>query len=311
MGKVLVIGALGQIGTELTVALREKHGRENVISSDIDPHDDPHCIALDAKKKEDIEGIIRKNEITIVYHLAAYISAKGEEDPIGARNLNLGSLFNVLDLSREYNLKIFWPSSIAAFGKTTPKTAGQHTITEPVETFYGATKIAGELFCANYHRKFGIDVRSIRYPGIISYKHLPQGGTTDYAAWMIHDALTKGTFDCFLRPDTRLPLMYIDDCVRATLELMDAKSERISIRTSYNLKGFSCTPKELEEEIKKHFPTFTVRYIPDFHQDIADNWPGDVVDTDARNDWGWKPEYNLAKMTKTMLEGVRAELAVR
>jgi nucleoside-diphosphate-sugar epimerase len=308
MEKILVIGALGQIGSELVPALRAKHGAENVITSDNKEHKEHHFRFLDATKKADIEGIIKDEKITTIYHLAGIISKKGEQEPLLARDVNLGSLFNVLDLAREYQLRIFWPSSIAAFGKTTPKSAAQHTITEPVETFYGATKIAGELFCANYHRKFGVDVRSLRYPGIISYKQLPLGGTTDYAAWMIHDAVTKGSFDCFLREDTRLPLMYMDDCVRATIELMDADASKINIRTSYNIQGFSCSPKELEWQIKKLIPGFTATYTPDDHQDIADNWPSYVIDDDARKDWGWRPQFDIRTMTVAMIDGIRKQL---
>ncbi|MFH1917030.1 MAG: NAD-dependent epimerase/dehydratase family protein [Nanoarchaeota archaeon] len=311
MSKILVIGAKGQIGSELVPALRERYGWENVVSSDIKPSAEKNYMILDATKKDAIEAIVAEHEIDTIYNLASLISAAGEENPLLARDLNLGSLFNVLDLAREYQIKVFWPSSIAAFGKTTPKTVAQHTITEPIETFYGATKVAGELFCANYHRKFGVDVRSLRYPGIISYAQLPQGGTTDYASWMIHAAVTNGTFDCFLKEDTLLPLMYMDDCVRATIELMEQDRANLKIRTSYNLSGFSCTPKKLEQEIRKHFPEFQVTYTPDHHQAIADNWPGYILDDEARQDWGWTPAFDLKKMTKAMIAGLRKKNGIK
>jgi nucleoside-diphosphate-sugar epimerase len=305
MEKILVTGALGQIGTELVPALRKKYGQENVIASDIRVIEDGSLfVQMDILKKAELDQVIRKHRITTIYHLAGMISAVSEKEPIKSRDINLGGLFNVLDLAREHKIKIFWPSSIAAFGKNTPKHAPQHTITEP-DTIYGAAKVAGELFCKQYHRLFGVDVRSVRYPGVLSYKTPPGGGTTDYASFMAMEAVRGNSYICFLKKDATLPMMLMDDALKATIELMDSPPEKVMIRTSYNLASVSFSPQELEDEIKKHIPSFSCTYVPDFRQKIAESWPQVILDDEARRDWGWKPEFDLAKMTKVMLEGFR------
>nr|5Z75_A Chain A, Artificial L-threonine 3-dehydrogenase [synthetic construct]5Z75_B Chain B, Artificial L-threonine 3-dehydrogenase [synthetic construct]5Z75_C Chain C, Artificial L-threonine 3-dehydrogenase [synthetic construct]5Z75_D Chain D, Artificial L-threonine 3-dehydrogenase [synthetic construct] len=307
MMKILVIGACGQIGTELTVALREIYGNENVVASDIrEPNEESGPFEkLDVMDKERLEEIVEKHKITQVYHLAAILSATGEKNPLFAWDLNMNSLLNVLELAREGKIdKIFWPSSIAVFGPTTPKeNTPQHTVMDP-STVYGISKLAGERWCEYYHEKYGVDVRSIRYPGLISWKTPPGGGTTDYAVDIFHKALEDGKYTCFLSEDTALPMMYMDDAIRATIELMEAPAENIKIRSSYNLAGMSFTPEEIAEEIKKHIPDFEISYEPDFRQAIADSWPASIDDSVARKDWGWKPEYDLDKMTEDMLKNL-------
>ena len=307
---ILIIGACGQIGTELTFALREKYGSEQVIASDIrEGNDDlmqsgPFEI-LDATNYDALEEVIAYYDISEVYLMAAMLSATAEKFPMRAWNLNMNTLFNVLNLAKEKKIdKIFWPSSIAVFGPTTPKNdTPQNTIMEP-STVYGISKQSGERWCEYYFNKFNVDVRSIRYPGLISWKTMPGGGTTDYAVEIYHKALSEGSYSCFLKENTQLPMMFMDDAIRATLELMYTDAKHINVRSSYNLSGMSFTPKEMAESIKKHIPEFSIRYAPDFRQHIADSWPSSIDDTNARRDWNWKAEFDLDATTKTMLENL-------
>ena len=306
--KILIIGASGQIGTELTYELRLKHGRDAVIAADI-KEGKYHLMEsgpfelLDAMNYDDVKSCIQKHEITDVYLLAAMLSATGERFPMKAWDLNMNSLFHVLNLAKEGLIKkLFWPSSIAVFGPTTPnENTQQYTIMEPA-TVYGITKQTGERWCEYYHNKYGVDVRSIRYPGLISWKTLPGGGTTDYAVAIFHEALRVQKYRCFLSEETALPMMYMKDAVRATMDIMETPQENIKIRSSYNLGGISFTPKMIAEEIKKHIPGFTIKYSPDYRQEIADSWPKSIDDTHAQQDWNWKHEYNLSEMTKSMLD---------
>ena len=309
--KILIIGACGQIGTELTQKLRSIHGTDNVIASDIRKLDVPVVHAgpfevVNALDFNQIEALIEKYEITDIYMMAALLSATAEKNPAFAWDLNMNSLFHVLNLAKAGKIKkLFWPSSIAVFGPTTPKQqTPQYTIAEPT-TVYGISKQAGERWCEYYHNIFGVDVRSIRYPGLISYTTLPGGGTTDYAVDIYHKALSDGTYECFLKEETTMPMMYMDDAIRATIEIMEAPAEKIKIRSSYNLAAISFDPKEIAEEIKKHIPDFTITYQPDFRQKIADSWPASIDDSSAREDWGWKHNFDLAEMTNIMLENLK------
>lgn len=308
MEKVLVIGAGGQLGVELTLALREKFGKDNVIASDIrEPHallaESGPFIQLDVMNSNAVAAVVKKESITQIYLLAAILSATGEKNPLWAWDINMKSLMNVLDICVEHKVaKLYWPSSIAVFGNTTPKDdTPQKTVIEPT-TVYGISKYAGELWCQYYFEKYGLDVRSMRYPGLISWKSAPGGGTTDYAIDIYIEALKKQSYECFLSENTYLPMMYMDDAVRATLELMDAPKESIKNRMSYNLAAMSFSPVEIAESIKKRIPEFTISYAPDFRQKIADSWPSKIDDSEARKDWGWKPEYDLEAMTDVMLE---------
>jgi len=311
--RILVIGASGQIGVELTLALRKIYGNSNVVASDLREENDllkgtgPY-VSLDVMNKEMLHVQVIRQNITQIYLLAAILSATGEKNPNLAWNLNMQSLLNVLDIAREEHLhKVYWPSSIAVFGPTSPRQqCPQQTIIEPT-TVYGISKYAGEFWCHYYNQRFGVDVRSLRYPGLISYKSAPGGGTTDYAIEIFHDALEDKKYESFLREDTYLPMMYMPDAIRATIELMEAPPGKISVRTSYNLSGMSFSPKEIAAEIKKHIPDFAVSYQPDYRQAIADSWPQSIDDSVARNDWGWKEEYTLANMTKDMLENLEKE----
>ena len=308
--RILVIGASGQIGVELTLALRNMYGNSNVVASDLREENDllkgtgPY-VSLDVMNKEMLHVQVIRQNITQIYLLAAILSATGEKNPNLAWSLNMQSLLNVLDIAREENLhKVYWPSSIAVFGPTSPKqNCPQQTVIEPV-TVYGISKYAGEFWCNYYNRRYGVDVRSLRYPGLISYKSAPGGGTTDYAVEIFHEALEEKKYECFLREDTYLPMMYMPDAIRATIELMEADASKISIRTSYNISGMSFSPKEISAEIKKHIPDFSITYKPDYRQPIADSWPQSIDDTVARTDWGWKEEYALERMVKDMLENL-------
>lgn len=314
MSKIIVIGACGQIGTELVLALRSKNGNENVIAADIKesatiPLQNGPYIQMDVLNRDFVRNYIIENKIEQVYLLAALLSATAEKNPDFAWKLNMESLFTVLDLAKEGHInKIFWPSSIAVFGPTTPKVnTPQFTVMEP-STVYGISKQAGERWCEYYFTKFGVDVRSIRYPGLISYTSLPGGGTTDYAVDIFYKAKNGEHFTCFLSENTPLPMMYMADAIRATLELMEAPAEDVKVRSSYNISGCSFTPKELAQEIKLLLPDFTISYKPDFRQAIADSWPGSINDDSARNDWGWKEEYDTKKMVEIMLENVDVTL---
>ena len=309
---ILVLGASGQIGSELIEKLRTVYGSAHVVASDI-RNGSPSLMnsgpfeIIDATDKEAIFVIVKKYNVTQIYLLAAMLSATGEKFPQKAWNLNMTSLLAVLDLAKDKHInQVFWPSSIAVFGPTSPKiNTPQKTIMEP-STVYGISKISGEFWCNYYHEKYGVDVRSLRYPGIISWKTKPGGGTTDYAVDIFFKALEQGSFECFLSEDTCLPMMYLEDAVNATVQIMQVKANQINIRTSYNLSAMNFTPKELASAIHQHLPHFTMTYKTDYRQAIADSWPDSIDDTKAREDWGWLPNYNLSKMTKDILENLQA-----
>lgn len=308
---ILILGACGQIGTELTLALREKYGSEKVVASDIREGSDfmmqsgPFEL-LDATDYNVIEDVVMHYEIEEVYLMAAMLSATAEKFPMRAWNLNMNSLFNVLNLAKEKKIsKIFWPSSIAVFGPNTPKeNTPQRTLMEP-STVYGISKQSGERWCEYYHKKFGVDVRSVRYPGLISWKTQPGGGTTDYAVEIYHKALEDKSYSCFLKEDTLLPMMFMDDAIRATISIMEAGSSSLGIRSSYNLRAMSFSPAQIAQSIQNQIPEFEIKYEPDFRQQIADSWPCSIDDSQAKNDWGWEPEYNLEKTTEVMLTNLR------
>ena len=314
MNKTIVIGAAGQIGTELVLELRKHKGANNVIAADLKDScpsglkDGPY-VKMDILDRQAVREYIINNNIQEVYLLAALLSATAEKNPSFAWQLNMEGLFTILDLAKEgYINKIFWPSSIAVFGPTTPRVnTPQLTIMEPT-TVYGISKQAGERWCEYYFNKHGVDVRSIRYPGLISYTSLPGGGTTDYAVDIFYQAKLGNDFTCFLSENTALPMMYMEDAIRATIELMDTKPENIKIRSSYNLSGCSFTPAEIAKEIVKQQPEFKITYQPDFRQQIADSWPDSIDDSSAREHWGWKEKYNLSMLVKTMLDNVNVEL---
>ena len=311
--KILVIGAGGQLGSELTQGLWNIYGKENVIATDIKDHQGilahGNFEILDVLKQKPLFEFIQKNNISQIYHLAAVLSATGEKNPKFAWHLNMDGLVHVLDAAVEYKIeKVYWPSSIAAFGPTTPKNnTPQDTVMDPT-TIYGITKLAGERWCDWYFRNRGVDVRSLRYPGLIGYKTKPGGGTTDYAVDIFFKALTHKKYECFLKPDTYLPMMYMDDAVKATLDLMEAPAEKVKIRSSYNISAMSFSPEEIAIEIKKHIPEFAINYNPDFRQAIADSWPKSIDDSAARKDWGWKPDFGLREMTAVILENLPASL---
>lgn len=309
--KILIVGAAGQIGSELTDKLRSIYGTNNVVASDINTNNKtlvnsgPFKI-IDAKNFDQLKTCIVNHEVTTVYLMAALLSASAEKNPMSAWELNMESLFNVLNLAKDgFIQKIFWPSSIAVFGPTTPKVnTPQHTIMEP-STVYGISKLTGERWCEYYFQKFGVDVRSLRYPGIISYKTLPGGGTTDYAIDIFHKALSDQKFECFLSAQSTLPMMYMDDAINATIKLMQAPKEAISLRSSYNLAATSFNPEELAQSIRNYIPNFEIQYKPDFRQSIADSWPNSIDDSVAREDWNWKHNYNLDAITKEMINGLK------
>jgi nucleoside-diphosphate-sugar epimerase len=312
MSKIIVIGSCGQIGTELVLALRTIYGGSNVIAADLKETCPPILnngpyVQLDILDRESVRSYIIEEKIDEVYLLAALLSATAEKNPDFAWKLNMEGLFTILDLAKEGHLKkVFWPSSIAVFGPTTPADlTPQHTIMEP-STVYGISKQAGERWCEYYFHKFGVDVRSIRYPGLISYKSLPGGGTTDYAVDIFYKAKTQGSFHCFLKEDTALPMMFMDDAIRATIEIMQAPADKIKIRSAYNLAGSSFTPAELAKSIKQHLPDFRISYEPDFRQAIADSWPNSIDDSYAQKDWGWKAQFDTEAMVEVMLKNVEA-----
>lgn len=308
--RILIIGACGQIGTELTAALRAAYAPHKVIASDIIEGDEVMMNSgpfevLDAMDYDAVQDVVIKHEITDVYLMAAMLSATSEKFPMRAWNLNMNSLFNVLNLAKDGKIdKIFWPSSIAVFGPTTPKeNTPQRTVMEP-STVYGISKQTGERWCEYYHKKFGVDVRSLRYPGLVSYKTLPGGGTTDYAVDIYHKAVKHNKYICFLNAETTLPMMYMDDAIKATIGIMEAPESNIKIRNSYNLAGMSFHPEAIAESIRNLQPGFEISYDPDFRQAIADSWPKSIDDTEARNDWGWNHEVELDEMTKIMLKNL-------
>lgn len=306
--KILITGAAGQIGTELTVRLRQKYGRDNVLATDIKTelppalsNTGPYAL-LDVTDAAGIKDILNKNNITILYHMAAILSAVGEDKPQLAWDVNINGTHTILEAARELKIKrIFVPSSIAAFGPETPRIkTPQETVLKP-RTMYGVTKVAGELLCEYYVAHYGLDIRGCRYPGIISYETLPGGGTTDYAVAIFYEAVKHQQYTCFVKPETSLPMMYMPDCLKATLDLMEADFSRLKHHADFNIAGMSFTAAELAAEIKKHIPEFKVTYEPDFRQAIADSWPQSIDDSAAREEWDWKPDYDLAAMTKDML----------
>jgi len=308
--KILIIGACGQIGSELTLKLRELYGTDNVIASDIrkgeqDVFKTGPFEIVDAMNYDQVEALVDKYKVDEVYLMAALLSATAEKNPAFAWDLNMNSLFHVLNLAKEGKIKkIFWPSSIAVFGPTTPKhDTPQYTVMEP-STVYGISKQAGERWCEYYFNKYGVDVRSIRYPGLISWKTPPGGGTTDYAVDIYYKAVSDNKYTCFLSENTELPMMYMDDAIRATVGIMQADKEKIKIRSSYNLSAMSFTPKEIAAVIAKEKPGFEISYEPDFRQAIADSWPSSINDSEARKDWNWQHDYDLESMTKVMLENL-------
>ncbi len=306
--KILIIGACGQIGSELTFKLRELYGDENVVASDIS-YSNLEIVnsgifeIVDAQDYASVQTCVQKYNIDTVYLMAAMLSATGEKYPMKAWDLNMTSLFHVLNLARaKFIKKVFWPSSIAVFGSTTPTDyTPQYTIMEP-STVYGITKQVGERWCEYYHNKYDVDVRSLRYPGIISWKTLPGGGTTDYAVEIYHKAITDKFYDCFLKEDTKLPMMFMDDAIKATIDIMNAKKNDVKIKSSYNLAAISFTPKEVAESIKKHIPEFKITYNPDYRQTIANSWPKSINDSYARQDWKWKHKFALEDITTEMLK---------
>ncbi len=307
---ILIIGACGQIGSELTVKLRQIYGNDNVIASDIRKGNQEFVSTgpfevVNAMDFNQIEEVVEKYKVDEVYLMAALLSATAEKNPAFAWDLNMNSLFHVLNLAKAEKIKkVFWPSSIAVFGPTTPRIdTPQYTVMEP-STVYGISKQTGERWCEYYHQKYGVDVRSIRYPGLISWTTPPGGGTTDYAVDIYYKALENNEYTCFLSEETALPMMYMDDAIKATISIMQAPAEEVKIRSSYNLSAMSFTPKEIAESIQKHIPEFTIGYEPDFRQAIADSWPASIDDSCARKDWGWKHDFDLEKMTAVMLENL-------
>lgn len=306
--KILIVGSQGQIGLELTQELRAIYGHDNVIASDVKAPEQSNgpFETLDIMDKNRLDEIFKKHNVTQVYLLAALLSATAEKNPRFAWDLNMEGLFNVLNAAKDGVIKkVYWPSSIAVFGPTTPKkNTPQYTVMEP-NTIYGISKQAGERYCEYYHQKYGVDVRSIRYPGLIGHKSAPGGGTTDYAVHIYHEALKNKKYECFLSADTELPMMYMPDALKATINLMEAPAEQVKIRSSYNVAGMSFNPEDIAAEIRKHIPEFTISYNPDFRQAIANSWPQSIDDTQAREHWGWKPQYDLASMTKDMLDNLK------
>jgi threonine 3-dehydrogenase len=305
LNNILITGANGQIGSVLLPKLQNIFGESCVVASDIYKKDDNIGVfeILNTNNYQDIEHIIQKHKISQIYHLAAILSANGEKNPKMAWDVNMNSFLNILEAARKHNIdKVFFPSSIAVFGSNLPSNnIPQHAILNPA-TIYGVSKVAGENLAQYYFLKYGLDVRSIRYPGIIGYQSLPGGGTTDYAVEIYHKAILDSNFQCFLESNTQLPMIYMDDAIKATIKIMNAPSESITVRTSYNLSGMSFAPSEIYNSIKKYYPKFKISYVPDFRQSIADSWPKSIDDSKAREDWGWSPDYNLENMTTIMID---------
>ncbi len=306
--RILILGANGQLGSVLVDKLRERYGVDHVLATDITKpkiETGPFKM-LDILNVDRLHETIADYKITEIYHLAAILSANGEWNPSKTWNVNLNGLLSVLEVAREDHIKkVFFPSTIAVFGNTTPRENTPQDCPLLPETVYGMSKTAGELWCNYYHKKYGVDVRSLRYPGVIGHQSMPGGGTTDYAVEIYHEALKKGKYTSFLKKDTRLPMIYMEDVIRATFGIMDAEASKIKIRNSYNLTSMSFTPEELAAEIKKHIPNFEIDYQPDFRQAIADSWTNSIDDSAAREDWGWKPTFDLASMTKDMIHHLK------
>lgn len=311
MQKILVTGAFGLVGSDLIPKLAELYGQENIIALARETSDQNYTGVIekgDVTDQSFLRDVVKKHQVGEIYHLAGLLSAGGEKNPDLAWNVNVNGLKNVLDLAKDLQLKVFWPSSIAAFGPTTPKTkVPQHTVLEPA-TMYGVNKVTGELLCQYYHLKYGVDVRSLRYPGLNGYKAKPGDGTTEYAIHIFYGLIQHNSYECFLKPDTRLPMMYMDDAITGTIALMQAPKEKITIHTSYNFGAINFTPAELVAEIKKFAPDFAVSYKPDFRQQIAEGWPQSIDDTPARADWGWQPKFGLTEMTKALYQGIKQKL---
>ncbi len=312
MKRILVTGAFGLVGSDLVAELQKKHGSDNVIAlgrQTIDSNFQGILEQGDVRDYAAMEALVKKYDVGTIYHLAGLLSVGGEKQPDLAWDVNVNGLKNILDLAKAYQIKVFWPSSIAAFGPTTPKqNVPQHTSLEP-STIYGVSKVTGELLCQYYFRRYGVDVRSLRYPGLNGYKAAPGDGTTEYAIHIFYGLIENNTYECFLKEDARLPMMYMDDAIKGTIALMEAPSEKISVRTSYNFAAISFTPAELVAEIKKIAPNFQVSYKPDARQQIAESWPQTIDDSQARKDWAWQEEFDLSKMTQALYEGVKTKLA--
>lgn len=313
MKKILVTGAFGQIGSELTPSLQKKYGVDNIVAvghKNIPKDFQGTVEAAEINDKQTLKSLVKKYNVGEVYHLVSLLSVGGEAKPDLCWEINMGGLKNILDLAREYKLKVFWPSSIAAFGPTTPAdNTPQRTILEPT-TMYGVTKVSGELLCQYYWLKYGVDVRSVRYPGIISWKTPPSAGTSEYSIAMFYEGLQKGAYTCFLKEETMIPMMYVNDAVKATIMIMDADANKIKIRTSYNIAALSFSAKELEEEIKKHIP-LKVEYKPDERQKIADSWPNSLDDSEARADWGWKHDYDLKQLVEEIIKNLKVKFNLK
>jgi nucleoside-diphosphate-sugar epimerase len=310
MAKILVIGAGGQLGTELTKALADQYGKDKVIATDFQEsvkNKFDYCTfqTLNVMDKASLASIVAQEGVTQIYHLAAILSALGEKNPVQAWDLNMGGLLNVLEVAREYSVeKVFWASSIAVFGPNSDKDQTPQKAFKDPNTVYGISKLAGEHWCEYYFNKYGVDVRSLRYPGLIGYKSLPGGGTTDYAVDIYHKAVQGENFTCFLSEHTYLPMMYMDDAIHATLQLMDAPKENIKIRTSYNLAGMSFSPSEIHQSLLSNYPNFEITYHPDFRQQIADSWPNSIDDSSAKQDWNWQPTFDLKAMTEVIVNNL-------
>lgn len=305
---ILVIGAGGQIGTVLVEKLRELYGKDSIYATDIKENSEKGIFCLDVLNKSDLKFVIEKKQIREIYHLAAILSARGEQNPQWAWEVNMGGLFNVLESAVKFKVdKVFYPSTIAAFGKYIPLENTPNHVPLVPATVYGISKVAGELWAEYYFNKFGLDIRSLRYPGVIGYQSLPGGGTTDYAVDIFHAEAKNEVFNCFLSSDTKLPMIYMDDCIKATIDIMQAPKENIKIRTSYNISGMSFSPLEIASEIQKINPQFKIEYSPDFRQTIASSWPQSIDDSEARNDWGWSPKFDLPSLVKTMILEVRKQ----
>jgi len=311
MKRILVTGAFGLVGSDLVLELQKKHGQDNIVAlgrSTIDNNFQGILEQGDVRDRITIENLVKKYDVGTIYHLAGLLSVGGEKQPDLAWDVNVGGLKNILDIAKDHKIKVFWPSSIAAFGPTTPKeNVPQHTSLEP-STIYGVSKVTGELLCQYYFKRYGVDVRSLRYPGLNGYKAAPGDGTTEYAIHIFYGLIKNNSYECFLKANARLPMMYMDDAIKGTIALMEAPSEKISVRTSYNFAAISFTPEELVAEIKKISPNFQITYKPDQRQQIAESWPQTIDDSKAREDWHWQEEFDLHKMTLALYEGVKERL---